>query len=166
MVMAVGMKLVPAIMKLPNQPIELVKMGTEIHTHPHNQDLLTVYVAEGYKKKAKRWKKSGLKEVNIPRDHIIKLPGSFETDMFGKTEPKLICCLPHLCHSEIMRQKETLKESLILAEKEKDKAVNHLVNFLTAIQNTGTHSEKVLAIQSEYEGIMKGMGMMKDEKQK
>ena len=118
--MAVGMKLVPAILKLPNQSIELVKMGVEISTHPHNADLLTVFVAEGYKKKAKRWKKSGLKEVNIPKGHLIKLPGSFETDMFGKTEPKLICCLPHLCHSEVMRQKETLKQSLVATEQERD----------------------------------------------
>ena len=162
--MAVGMKLVPAILKLPNQPIELVKMGTEIFTHPHNNDLFTVYIAEGIKKQAKRWKKSGLKEVNIPKGHLIKLPGSFETDMLGKTEPKLICCLPHLCHSELMRKQQTLKESLLATEKERNEAVKRLYDFLTAIQNTGTHSEKVLAIQSEYEGIMKNLGLIKDEK--
>lgn len=153
--MAVGMKLVPAIMKLPNQPIELVKMGTEIHTHPHNQDLLTVYVAEGYKKKAKRWKKSGLKEVNIPRGHIIKLPGSFEQDMFGKTEPKLICCLPHLCHDEIMRQKEELRKSLVETEKERDEAENNLQDFMTQIKSSGTRSEVVKSITARIESKIK-----------
>ena len=137
--MAVGMKLVPAIMKLPNQPIELVKMGTEIHTHPHNMDLLTVYVAEGFKKKAKRWKKSGLKEVHIPRGDIIKLPGSFETDMFGKTEPKLICTLPRICHATLMKDKRKLEVKLgRLDKKHKDyeKTIKDLEETIVELRKT------------------------------
>ena len=162
-----GMKLVSGIIKLPNQEIEVKQVGVNILAHPVNAELLRLYVETGvgssYKTKVLRPKEKDY--VNIKKTNLVRVPNDFiEGNVEISGHPKAICTVAHMCQKALIQQKDTLKASLIETEKEKAEAVRMLHDFLTAIQNTGTHSEKVLAIQSEYEGIMKKLGLIKDEK--
>jgi hypothetical protein len=162
--MAIGMSLIPAILQMENQPIELVKVGAEINRHNTNDDLYTLYVAYGWKKMNKRWKKGGLKEVHIPRSHVIRVPNDFEPNGMMTATPKVICTVAHICHESLVRQKDNLRVSLIETEQERDEAESCLQEFMDQIKSSGTKSEVVKSIASRMEAKIKARKKKKDGK--
>jgi hypothetical protein len=162
--MAMGIQLLPGILQVENQPVEIVKIGAEINKHVTNDDLYTLYVAYGWKKMNKRYRKGGLKEVNVPRSHVVRVPNDFEPNGLMTMTPKVICTVAHMCQEAKVWEIDRLNKELNKSNSKRDEAIQTLWNFMNAIQSTGTHSEKVLAVQSEYAELMKKIGLMEDVK--
>ncbi len=146
--MAVGMKLVPGIIKLQDQDLQIVKIGTEIVTHPHNTNLYRIWVADGrINKKAKRWKKKWLKEYNIPKSHLVTISGSLREN----TEPRAVCCISHICNRDVAEQIEGLNERIVYAEKLRDEAMDLVVNILSDLAKSGMKPETFDDLEKIYQ---------------
>jgi len=132
-----GMKLVDGIVKLPDQDIEVKKVGVKIDQHPFNADLLRMYVERGfgasYKTKVLRPKEKDY--VSIQRNNLIRIPNDFNegsTQISG--DIKAICTVADKCQATLKRQIDTLDELLVDTGKEMDKKIEIIKNLENTIE--------------------------------
>lgn len=120
-----GMKLIPCILKIDkHQPIEVVKAGEEIKRHPTNDELLQLYVEDGF---GKGWKKRVLRKndkkwKNIHKSTLVRVPNDFHKDNIEiQGTPKAVCTVADICHQSSLWQIDKLKKEIEQIDKRDSK---------------------------------------------